>query len=126
MRKIIFSIFCFCIFSCSDWFLTEIEQECEVENPQFTFDADIKPIFNENCVVCHDSDNPTYGPLNLSGYEHFNVSEFLIPGNPHEGKIIERIKNQDNPMPPNWYSEMLNQETIDTISTWIMECAVEN
>ena len=126
MRKIIIVIFCLCIFSCSEWFLTEIEQDCNIENPQYTFDADIKPIFKANCVDCHDSDDPNYGSLNLSRYEHFNLSEYLIPGNPHEGKIIERIKNQDNPMPPNWDVGMLEQATIDTISTWILECAVEN
>ncbi len=125
MKKIVPIIFIL-FTACSDWFLTEKVIECEENNPQFTFEEDIKPIFKANCVACHYSDNPDYGPLNLSEYEHFNLSEFLIPGNITEGKIIKRLQNQDNPMPPIWFGGMLEQATIDTISTWILECAIEN
>ena len=50
---LILSLFCF---SCSDLFLTEKEIECEADEPQYTFEADIKPIIDQYCISCHRSD----------------------------------------------------------------------
>ena len=83
---LILSLFCF---SCSELFLTEIN--CEIDEPQYTFESDIKPIIDQYCISCHHSGNPS-GNLDLSNYSKFNTSNYIVPGDSTQGKIIERIK----------------------------------
>ena len=117
---LIFSLFCF---SCSDLFLTKTEQiECEFNNPQYTFVTDIKPIIDNYCISCHTTSNSS-GGLDLSDYSKFNISNYIVPNDTTQGKILNRIQNKDFPMPP---SGLMDFEKIDIIKTWILECAIEN
>ena len=124
MRKIVITILCLCAFSCSDLFLTEKEIECEVDEPQYTFEADIKPIIDQYCISCHRS-NYQSGDLDLSDYNEFNISKYFVPGDTTQGEILNRINDSDNPMPPAWLGPM-DEESIQIIKTWILECAIEN
>lgn len=124
LRKFIIGIFSLCIFSCSEWFLTEIEQDCNIENPQYTFNAEIKPIFDQYCIQCHNS-NYASADLSLANFEDFNLSMYFTPGDSNDGLILERIENAESPMPPAGFSPM-NTEDILILKTWILECAVEN
>ena len=124
MKQFFLLIFLIFIFSCSNFFLTEKEIDCEFENIQYTFQADIKPIINQYCIQCHRSDFAS-GNLDLSEFSEFNISKYLIPGDTTQGAILNRINDPDNPMPPSWVGTM-DQNSINIIKTWILECAVEN
>ena len=121
MKKIIPILYLFCI-SCSDFFLTEKEIECEIPEPHFTYSENIEPILDANCTVCHNS-NSQSGGLSLSSLEDFNLSNYLTPGDTTQGSILNRIQNTQNPMPP--YG-LMNPENIEMIKIWILECAIEN
>ena len=110
--------------SCSDLFLTEKMINCENYNPQYTFEKDIKPIFNKYCISCHRSDNAIAG-LDLSNYSEFNISKYFIPGDTTQGLILKWIKDVEDPMPPSWFGVM-DRDTINMINQWILECAIEN
>lgn len=112
------------LFSCSEWLLTEIEQDCNIENPKYTFTEDIKPIFDQYCIQCHNSDNAS-ADLSLSNFEDFNLSMYFTPGDSTNGLILERIENTENPMPPAWVGP-INTADILILKTWISECAIEN
>ncbi len=114
---LILSLFCF---SCSDLFLTEIP--CEFDEPQYTFEADIKPIIDQYCISCHRSDYQS-GDLDLSEYNEFNISKYFVPGDTTQGQLLNYIQNINDPMPP---SGLMDIEKINIIKTWILECAIEN
>ena len=124
MIQLFFLIFFLLCSSCSDLFLTIKKNECEIDNPKYNFDADIKPIIDQYCISCHHSDYPS-GNLNLSAYNEFNISIYFIPGDTTQGKILNRINDINNPMPPAW-AEPMDEKSIQIINTWILECAVEN
>ena len=75
--------------SCADLFLTEKVIECYVENPEFTYTENIKPILETNCTVCHNINNQS-GGLSVSSFDDFNLSRYIVPGDTSQGAIERR------------------------------------
>jgi len=96
-----------------------------------SFSEHIQPVFNNHCAPCHI--NQTQNGVNLASYsnvmgsrgDQYN-SEIVLPGNPNESPLIDKI--EANPevggrMPP---GNPLNNEQIRAIRTWIEEGAENN
>lgn len=87
------------------------------------YNADIQPIFDNNCATCHI---PGYsGGLNLSNYENLMSSDAVVPGNYLSSELYVRITLPESSpidMPP---TGSLSQDEIDLIAEWIEEGALE-
>ena len=89
-----------------------------------SFLNDVIPIFNANCISCHNdggtapnlSADKAYGAL-ISG------AGLVIPGNPEESELYHRIMGQGSMMPP---GGMMSHSNIDLIYLWIKEGALNN
>ena len=123
----LFFLFGIIIFSfCSDLFLTEIElpkTDCINDDIVCTYSEHIKPILELNCAYsgCHNSNNPTAG-LSLSTYENIISSNIIQPGDTLNSILLDRIKNENIPMPP---SGIMSQSYINIIAKWIQDGAPE-
>ncbi len=87
------------------------------------YESDIQPIFDSNCISCHDNSNPD-GGLNLLSYNDFMPSNVIMPGNHSESELYDRItrdESQNGDMPP---TGSLSQSQIDLIISWIDEGAL--
>ncbi len=124
MKKLFILIISLFYYSCSDLFLTEKIIECNIDEPEYTFDSDIKPIIDQYCISCHRS-NYSAANLNLSEYNQFNISKYFVPGDTTQGEILNRINDKNDPMPPIWVGTM-DENSIQIIKKWILECAIEN
>ncbi len=129
IKQILFLGICIIIFSCSKLFLTEIElseTDCLIENIECTYSEHVKPIFDANCISCHESANNSNGNLSLSSYANTTEASYIINNNLENNLLYQKITgNQETntqPMPP---SGLMTQNDIDVIGKWIIEGAIE-
>ena len=73
-----------------------------------SFEATIKPLIENNCQGCHSGDEPA-ADLMLSSFEE--IREGI-----EDGKVIKRINDEMNPMPP---GELMPQAERDAIIQWM-------
>src|SRR5271156_549894 len=67
------------------------------------FNRDIRPIFSENCLLCHGPDkNRRKAKLRLDVRETALDLKAIVPGKPEESLLIQHIytTNADDLMPP--------------------------
>lgn len=83
-----------------------------------SYNADVFPILNSNCYVCH-SNSANLGNISIEGYEKTKI--YI-----DNGKLLGAIKHQTNftPMPNG--AAKLPQALISIIETWIQEGAKNN
>jgi len=88
-----------------------------------SFSNDVIPIFNNNCISCHNggvSPNLTadkaYGELTSN-------NDLVIPNDPENSELYHRVNGQGSMMPP---SGMMPTSKIDVIYQWIKEGALNN
>ena len=93
-----------------------------------SYSRQVQPLFNVGCIYygCHD-DGTRAGNLSLTNYNDAttDVSGVVIPGNPTNSILIQRIKGQTGVMPPPPASP-LNQNQIQGLTTWVKEGAKLN
>lgn len=80
-----------------------------------TYDDDVAPIINTNCVGCHSGPSANAG-LQLDGYANVRAAA-------EQGNLVNRINNASNPMPP---SGQLPPETRQIIDQWVADGFLEN
>ena len=92
---------------------------------QVNYDSQIQPIFNNNCVFCHQ--NGGSATLNLATYSGVMSGGWsgpaIIAGDYQNSLLYQRIiqpTGTDGSMPPN---DPLSQAQIDLIAQWIEEGA---
>ena len=92
---------------------------------QVNYESQIQPIFNNNCVFCHQ--NGGSATLNLATYSGVLNGGWsgpaIIAGNHQNSLLYQRIiqpTGTDGSMPPN---DPLSQSQIDIIAQWIDEGA---
>jgi len=86
------------------------------------YESQIQPIFDTNCIGCHDLSSP--GDLNLLSYDDFMPSSSVVPGDHTVSNLYDRItreESEEGDMPP---SGSLSVEEIDLIADWIDEGAL--
>ena len=92
-----------------------------------SFQTDIQPIFDQNCISCH---NGTI-ELDFRTGNSYNAlmslpEESIIPGDADDSELIEMLKQNgdtDNPMPP---SGPMPIAKINLFISWINEGALNN
>ncbi len=89
-----------------------------------SFSSSVIPIFNNNCVSCHNSGStePDLTPDNA--YADLTANNaYVVPGKPEDSKLYHRITGQGSLMPP---GGSLPQNDINIIYVWIKEGALNN
>lgn len=88
-----------------------------------SFSEDVQPIFNRNCVSCHNGQLPP----DLRGANSFNAlinGSYVIPNDADSSILFKALNGQGAPlMPPNG---SLRQSDINIIGQWINEGALNN
>lgn len=103
--------------SCSNDSESDLTEMDDSDNP-ITYNANIRPIINSNCLGCH-SDPPRNGaPFPLATFEQVKTRA-------ENGSLLNAISKQTGEpraMPP---SGRLSQSTIDLIDQWIEDGLLE-
>ena len=92
-----------------------------------SFENEIKPIFEDRCVMCHNG-HVAAGDLNLLtrdlAFRRSSNGPFFVPGYPERSKIFRMVRLADHEpgaMPPTGHA--LSEEELETIKQWIAEGA---
>ncbi|MFT4549446.1 MAG: mono/diheme cytochrome c family protein [Verrucomicrobiales bacterium] len=95
--------------------------------PKVKFVGDIKPIFQESCVHCHNGE-PIAGRLNLknrdAAFAGGASAGLIVPGSPETSRLYTKIKLADQDpgaMPPTGHA--LTDAQLKMIRTWIAQGA---
>ncbi len=94
--------------------------------PSIRFNRDIRPIFAENCLLCHGPDNNRRkAKLRLDVRESALGLKVIVPGNPEESLLVKHIftTNADEVMPPPGTHKSLTLEEKETLKEWIAQGA---
>ncbi len=88
-----------------------------------SFSNDVIPIFNDNCISCHNGGvNPNLTADKAYG-ELTSNHELVKPGDPENSELYHRVSGQGSLMPP---SGMMPKSKTDVIYQWIKEGALNN
>ena len=89
-----------------------------------SFSGDVIPIFNANCVSCHNDGGISPNLTADKAYGELTAGTDLVKsGNPDDSELYHRIMGQGSVMPP---AGMMNHSNIDLIYVWIKEGALNN
>lgn len=120
---------------CSDRGASVLQDPTPDPEPTVSFSADVQPIFDARCVVCHDSDGPS-GMTLLSGVSHGELVGVtatgyaalrIAPGEPESSVLYNKITDSGlygGIMPA--AGPALTAEQIAVIAAWIEEGALDN
>jgi hypothetical protein len=90
------------------------------------FDRDIRPIFSQNCLLCHGADKTRRkAKLRLDVRESALGLKVIVPGKPEESLLVQHIftTNADDLMPPPSTHKSLTAEEKETLKEWIAQGA---
>ncbi|MBL8816117.1 MAG: DUF1553 domain-containing protein [Planctomyces sp.] len=107
--------------------LTLICSQTAFAQPSVTFNKDIRPILSDKCFFCHGPDgSKRQADLRLDNRESAISSGAIVPGNPDESGVIQRVLSHDAEvvMPPEQAKlGRLSNEDVETLRTWIRDGA---
>lgn len=86
------------------------------------FNRDIRPILSENCFYCHGQDgNKREADLRLDVRSQAIEREAIVPGQPQDSSLIERIDSHDPEvvMPPPKSNRRLTDQQKQLLREWI-------
>ena len=89
-----------------------------------SYTEDILPLFSTTCLDCHGPDE-TRRMMNLRLDTQDFLSSHIVPGNPNESLIYQRITHGDavRKMPPVSSGRSLTDDQIETVRSWIISGA---
>jgi len=99
---------------------------CADAGQTIRFNRDIRPIFSENCLLCHGPDkNRRKAKLRLDVRETALDLKAIVPGKPEQSLLIQHIAatNTDDLMPPPDTHKTLTPEEKKTLREWIAQGA---
>jgi hypothetical protein len=102
------------------------EALCADAGPAIRFNRDIRPIFSENCLLCHGPDKDRRkAKLRLDVRESALDLKAIVPGKPEESLLVQRIyaTKADDLMPPPDTHKSLTDEEKKTLKAWIAQGA---
>lgn len=79
------------------------------------YDPDVKTVMNDFCVSCHSGVSPAAG-LDLQTFAN-------VKNSAQNGKLIDRMNNAANPMPPSGLAPAAQRQIIDK---WKADGFLEN
>jgi mono/diheme cytochrome c family protein len=93
-------------------------------NDSLTYTEDILPLFATTCLDCHGSDE-SRRMMNLRLDTQDFLSSHIVPGDPSESLIFQRITHGDavRKMPPVSSGRTLTDEQIQSVRSWIVSGA---
>ncbi len=104
------------------------QQEAEQSQEVLPVYADVAPIFNQRCIMCHSGAQSPLG-LRLDSYANLmSGSEngpVVVSGNPEDSEIVRRIRGISQPRMPLTGPPWLSDEEIELIERWIAGGAAE-
>jgi uncharacterized membrane protein len=90
--------------------------------------ADVAPIFNQRCIMCHRGETPPHG-LRLDSYAHImkgsTKGPVVVSGKPAESELLRRIRGESLPRMPFSGPPWLSKEEEKNIEQWIAAGAPE-
>ncbi len=90
------------------------------------FNSEIRPILADNCFHCHGPDERSrQADLRLDVPSTSDQSSTLVPGNPDQSQLYQRLVTDDADlrMPPASSHKQLSQDQIALIKIWIQQGA---
>ncbi|HXJ39021.1 MAG TPA: DUF1549 domain-containing protein, partial [Bryobacteraceae bacterium] len=89
------------------------------------FQREIRPLLSENCFQCHGPDSSTrMASLRLDRKDGITAPGIIVPGQPAESRLYQRISATDGrKMPPEYSHRALTSVQITRIKTWIEQGA---
>jgi hypothetical protein len=111
--------------------ISSIATAAELPLPsKISFNRDIRPIMSDTCFHCHGFDPKTreaglrldQREAAISKTEEGTIG--IIPGKPEESSIIQRIMDNDDPMPPEKAHKPLTDRQKALFKQWVAEGAV--
>jgi hypothetical protein len=94
---------------------------------QVSFSRDIRPILNQNCVVCHGGVRQKNGVSFIFREEALGVGKSgrrtIVPGKPDESELIARVTSKDTDARMPYHAPPLSPQQIALLRQWIKEGA---
>lgn len=98
---------------------------CQEE--KIDFNAQIKPILNKNCIVCHGGVKRNGGFSLLFRQDALDTIESgklaIVPGHPDKSEMIRRLQLSDPEERMPYKEDPLSKEEIDLLTEWIRQGA---
>jgi len=82
----------------------------EVITEEVVYDSDVENIMTNYCITCHGGTSPSASLL-LNNYADVKAAG-------ESGKLIDRMNNSSNPMPP---SGLISSEERSKIEKWVSD-----
>ena len=126
--RLLLGIILILITSCSEIFKTELPpiKDCTGDSDICSYADSIQPIFNMYCTKCHGSQ----GGLDLTSYSGLLAGgqngETIDDINFSNSLLLLRITDVNNPMPPPYEDEILDDIYTTMIAKWIQAGALDN
>ena len=90
--------------------------------------AEVAPIFNQCCTLCHGGDRSSLG-LELDSYANLMTGSWngfvVVAGNPQGSELVRRIRGISQPRMPLTGPPWLSDDEIELIERWIAGGAPE-
>jgi Protein of unknown function (DUF1553)/Protein of unknown function (DUF1549)/Planctomycete cytochrome C len=119
MKKIAVILIIFGTTLAAAWFL--------YPKKKIDFSAQVKPILNKNCIICHGGVRRKAGFSLLFRQDALGPTESgkpaIIPGKPDESEFIKRLTLQDPEERMPYKHEPLSAKEIETLRQWVTEGA---
>ena len=92
------------------------------------FNRDVRPILSDKCFFCHGPDShERKADLRLDtaegALEDLGGYAAIAPGKPEDSEFMLRIRDEEDPMPPEKSHKELKQEEIAILERWVAEGA---
>jgi hypothetical protein len=91
------------------------------------FSRDIRPILNQNCVVCHGGVRQKNGVSFIFREEALGVGKSgrrtIVPGDPDASELIARVTSKDPDIAMPYHAPELPPEQVSLLRRWIKEGA---
>jgi len=111
-----------------------VGQESPAEEPaavdlasaKIDFVRDVQPILKASCYDCHSGETAEGGVRwdRKSAFVGGDSGELsVVPGKPHEGSLLPRVRGEEDIMPPEDEGEPLTEEQISILERWIEQGA---
>ena len=111
-------VVCFIITSCTYDSRNENEISPCITTSTVSFQINVKPILDANCIACHSTEDAA-GGLNYDSYEGVQV-----PAN--NGRLLGSIKHQAGFIPMPEFAPKLSDCDINKIEMWVKQGALNN
>ena len=99
----------------------------DVLTPAISYNRDIRPVINAECIACHGGVKKSSGLSFLTLAEALDTAESgqpaIIPGDAGASELIRRLRNHDPEYRMPLEAEPLPEETIEKFEQWINQGA---